>query len=80
MGDDETTRQTPCDGKQRDGLLLKQFYVRNVEVRILHGTDIRQVRLIQQRSKFAEDRATLIHASEFGRIFENRNLTAFQDE
>ena len=77
VGDDKTTRQCPADSKQQDGVFLKQCYIRNVKVRILQGTNIRQVRLIQQRSKFAEDRARLIHSSEFDRIFENYNLTAF---
>ena len=80
MGDDKTTRQNPCDSKQYDGFFLKQCYIRNVKGRILRSTNIRQVRLIQQRSKFAEDRVRLIHSSENGRIFENFNLTAFQDK
>src|SRR5262249_12605086 len=46
VGDDKTTRQNPCDTKQRDGLFLKQFYIRNMKVRILQSTNIRPVRLI----------------------------------
>jgi len=75
--DDKTTRQSPCDSNQYDGLFLKQCCIRNVKVRIPQSTNIRQVRLIQQRSKFAEDRARLIRSSEFDRIFQNCNLTAF---
>jgi hypothetical protein len=80
VGDEKATRQSPCDGSQQDGVLLEQFYIRNVKVRILQSADIRHVRLIQQRGKFAEDRAGLIHASEDGRMFENCNLSAFQDK
>ena len=46
VGDEKTTRQNPSDSKQCDGFFLKQFYIRNVKVRILQSTNIRPVRLI----------------------------------
>jgi hypothetical protein len=80
VGGDKTTRQNPCDSKQCDGVFLKQFYIGNVKVGILQSTDFRPVRPIQQRGKFAEDRAGFIPSSEDGRIFDNFNLTALQEK